>query len=377
MTRVYQYIMKKRILVITQCFACGSWLSIEKITNILSDNKHALKILGYGSLHVKRSDQIYSIIPFIAYNRYGYLTCYGPMFVFLWNIPIFIVSLFQILLFRPNVIIYNGFGLGLILSPVSKIFGIKNIIMYHSTIRDVGIKTKNILKKLINYVDMIVVNSEGSRMDIIDVTPNNKIVTNHHFASDIFFNNKKRSPKPHDNLNILYVGRIDKDKLCFPLIDFAKKTKSSNKFHFTFVGAGSEVNHITHLAKIFNNIDYLGYISDTCHLSKLYREADVLWTFADTTYLALPAIEALASGTPIIVPEYAAITGRKEKINRKLVPTEIGWSIDPYNEEKVSQLLERIRSGREYRNKKCKEYAEKFYQLLPYSHWSALFQRNE
>jgi glycosyltransferase involved in cell wall biosynthesis len=353
--------MKKRILVITQCFDCGSWLSIEKVTDQLSKNKHTIKILGYGSLEPGDNDQQYISIPYFAYNRYGNITRNSPILILLWNLPIFIVSLFQLLLFRPNVIIYNGLGLGLILSPVSKIFGIKNIIMYHSTIRDIGIKTKKTLKKLINYVDLIVVNSEGSRMDIIDVTPNNKIVTNHHFASDVFFNNKKRLPKPHDNLNILYVGRIDKDKLCFPLIDFAKRTKSSNKFHFTFVGAGSEVNQIKHLAKIFNNIDYLGYISDTFRLSKLYREADVLWTFADTTYLALPAVEALASDTPIVVPEYAAITGRKEKINRKLVPTEIGWLVDPYNEEKVSRLLERIRSGREYQNKKSKKYAEKMY----------------
>lgn len=353
--------MKKNILVITQCYSCGSWLSIEKIINSLSDHKHKIKILGYGELQKKRKDQKYISIPFLAYNRFGNWTCYGPAFVFLWNLPIFVLSLLQILFFRPDVMVYNGLGLGLSLSPISKIFGIKNIIMYHSTIRNVGSKTKRILKKLVSCVDLVVVNSEGSSADISDIVKKDKVVINHHFASNIYFGGRKKISKSHDFLNILYIGRIDRDKLCFPLINFAESTKSHDKFKFTFVGAGSEVAKIRDLAKSHNNVNFLGYIGDPIRLSRLYRKADVLWGFADTTYLALPAVEALASDTPIIIPENAAITGRKEKINKKLVPPEIGWLIDPYNANEIQMLLERIRRKREYQNKKCFEYAKKFY----------------
>jgi len=353
--------MNKQTLAITQCFPCGSWLSIEKITDMLSDRKHKIQILGYGSPQTRRKDQKYYLIPYLPYNRFGYITCYSPLLGIIWNLPLFVASLILLVSLRPDTTIYNGLGTGLLLSPVVKFLGGKNIIMYHSTIRDVGTTTKKIVRYLMSYVDMIVVNSKGSELDIADTVGSDKIVVNHHFAAHEYFKYGKKKGNLHESLNVLYVGRIDKDKHCFPLMDYIAKKKGDKKFQFTFAGAGSEMKKIKDLALTYPNVKFLGYIEDKSSLSKLYRDADLVWAFADTTYLALPAVEALACDTPIIVPKYAAIAGRKELIIKDLVPKQIGWLVDPFKSKEIESLMDRIQQNKEYMEKRCFEYAVKHY----------------
>ena len=76
----------------------------------------------------------------------------------------------------------------------------------------------------------------------------------------------------------------------------------------------------------------------------------MIWAFADETYLALPAIEALACGKPILIPKYAAISGSKKLVNESLVPNDVGWLVDTNDENSVINLLDEISKNKYYLN---------------------------
>lgn len=353
--------MNNKIFVITQCFSCGSWLCIEKIVDKLSERGHEMHVLGLGRLSEKYKNIKYYLINYFAYTRYGNITCYSPIFGLLWNLPLYFSALMLVLFINPKTIIYNSLTLGLVLSPIFRLFRKKNLIMYHSIIRNHGRSTMYILKILFKFVDLVVVNSTGMRDDLSKIVDNNKLVVNEHFADEAFFDLPPKTINFHTSLKILYVGRIDKDRRCFPLIEFAKNNKNNPNYEFTFVGVGSDVNMVKDLPCEYKYIKYGGYVDEKKALAKLYREADVVWGTGDTTYLQLPAVESIACGTPIVVPIYAAIANKDELINPSLVPSSIGWLVDPFSQEDIKNTLSRIRQDKEYLKKECRQYARQRY----------------
>lgn len=353
----------KKILVITQCFPCGSWLCIEKIVEKLADRKYKIHVLGMGKPSERLDSVNYHLIPFFAYTRFGNITCYSPVLGLLWCLPLYFFAPILAIFYNPKTIVYNGLTSGLVLSPFFKLLGKKNIIMYHTIIGNPSKITKFILRKLFRFIDMVVVNSTGMHDDVSGVVDNEKIIVNEHFADSMFINSKHKKSKPHSALRVLYAGRIDKDKRVFPLINFAKKMKNNPDFKFTFVGSGADVNKVANLPKRYKHIKYGGYVDEKEKLAKLYHEADIVWGFGDTTYLCLPAVESLACNTPIIVPKYAAIANKNELINRSLVPSSIGWFVDPYDPKNVLEVMSKIQKNKEYLGKKCRQYARKHYSI--------------
>lgn len=349
--------------MVTQCFPCGSWLCIEKIVDKLSEREYQMHVLGLGKPSEKYKNIKYYLINYLAYTRYGNITCYSPIFGLLWNLPLYFSALFLALFINPKTIIYNSLTLGLILSPIFWLFGKKNLIMYHSIIGEPGKMTKYTLKTLFKFVDMVVVNSTGMRDDLSEVVDNNKLVVNEHYADDAFFNSPLKEIKQHTALKILYAGRIDKDKRCFPLIEFAKNNKDNPNYEFTFVGSGADVNKVKNLSDEYKYIKYRGYVDEKEKLAKLFHEADIVWGFGGTTYLCLPAVEAIACGTPIIVPSYAAIADKDELINKSLVPESIGWFVDPFSQDDIEKTLFRIQQNKEYLKKECRKYALQHYSI--------------
>ena len=336
-------------------------MCIEKIVEKISQSGCRVHILGLGKPSEKIRGIRYHLIPYFAYTRFGNITCASPALGFLWYLPLYLAALSAALFLNPKAIIYNGLTSGLILSPFFKLFGKKNIIMYHSVIGYTSGVKRSILRFLFRFVDFTVVNSIGSRDDLSSVVSGDELFINDHYADEIFFNSKKNKRAPGDDLRVLYVGRIDKDKRVFPLIDFSMKMKNNPNYRFTFVGMGADVNKVANLSREYKYIKYGGYINEKKELAELYQWADVVWSFADVTYLALPAVESLASGAPIIIPKYAAIAGKDELIMPSLVPDSIGWLVDPFDENDVAKTMKRIQEKKEYIHKNCLEYAREHY----------------
>ena len=263
-------------------------------------------------------------------------------------------------------IISNGLGSSLGIAWAINLLRKRLIICFHGDLDENPLQgISGLIKKLCESIDLIIVNSGGSYNNVQPIILNSKIVINEHCAEDLFFSD---SPKPLSTkpFVIFYVGRLDEEKLCSPLIDLATKFRNNDDYLFLFAGVGEYASRIKNLEKSSNNIRNLGYINDRIELKKLYLSASVVWSFADETYLALPAIEALACGRPIIIPKIAALRNKikqKIEIDKNLVPSEIGWLVDPFNPHDILRLIIGLREQgiKIEMNQACRDYAMKRY----------------
>jgi glycosyltransferase involved in cell wall biosynthesis len=353
---------RKRVLVITPAFSGGSWICIEKILEVLAERDIEIRAIGLGKVFRRNDGFKYLAIPFPRYDRWGFVTSAHPLVAFLWNLPLLFLGTAALFIYKPDMVISNGFSSGLTIGPLSSLLRKKLVIMYHGYIGGYlsGINTRIVIA-LEKTTDLVVVNSEDSYEDIRSIVPEEKIVINEHYADELFFEEEPRVVG-NGSFTILYVGRIDADKLCYPLIQLASDLGGNPAFKFVFVGVGEFANRVREIEKNFGNVMYLGYVEDRKRLRELYLESDLVWSFADENYLALSAVESLACGTPIMVPKIVALpvkTAKNIEVNKKLVPEKIGWLIDPNDRDGIRHTISEIRDrgiSSEMRDN-CREYA--------------------
>lgn len=113
--------------------------------------------------------------------------------------------------------------------------------------------------------------------------------------------------------SILYLGRIDREKGIFELLDAIKKLKQETTFKFfvNIVGNGADLNSLRTHAQAINiseHVNFLGSINDQEFIKKLYSAADIY--ILPTYHEGFPRTlyEAMIFGTPIITTFVGGIT---------------------------------------------------------------------
>lgn len=110
-------------------------------------------------------------------------------------------------------------------------------------------------------------------------------------------------------LKIIYVGGLNRDRMIGPMI---QAVSGDQRYHFTIVGAGSELSHLQKLAGSSTNIVFTGYkpqseartFIEQCHL--VYYGIDC--TYANNQYSTPNLLFlALASGRPVITTDVGEI----------------------------------------------------------------------
>ena len=354
----------KKILVVTPTFSGGSWVATEKVLGELVLNTNIF-VVGLGEVKHKNRKFEYFSIPYPKYEMWGRVHSSSLLFALFWNIPLAFCFALFLLYKRPHLVIANGFSSSLLLSPLIKLTGANFIVLYHGIV--LGFMSEfaqKLVRFLSKFVNLVIVNSKGSFQDIKIVVPKEKILVSEHYADELFFEGFTMNRKRSSNLSVLYVGTLNKEKLFYPLVEVARKLRNNKEFHFTFVGIGTVQSEVEELSKESSNISYLGYIADRKELKKLYEKSDLLWSSADETYLTMPAVEALATGTPIIIPKYPGVYQRETKrVNKNLVPDEIGWLTNTNNLYGCYQLIRDIQKNgiNQKMRKDCNDYARKHY----------------
>lgn len=361
---------RKKILVLTPTLSGGSWLFTEKILEELAKTGRQVLVLSLGKKLHKNKHLSYFSLPYPHYDRWGGIPSRHPLLAFFWFLPLYILGLFFLIFYRPTLVVTNGCSLGAILAPFAKLFKKHFVLMYHTCLyRHRGLK--NIVSRtsftfMGKIADLAVVNSADSYEDISVIMPPQKVIINNLWADNLFFAGPIPERTGATTFNILYVGRLDEDKVCIPLIEIAKKLKSNNEFSFTFVGVGGLDPSLRQLSRTQSNIKYLGYIKEREKLKDLYQDADLVWSNSDKNYLSIPALEALASGTPIMIPNQPGLLNKIEdkiEVEKSLVPPQIGWLVEVNNLENIIDLIFQIKSkgiSKEMR-RACRDYAEKNY----------------
>jgi glycosyltransferase involved in cell wall biosynthesis len=355
---------KKRIVATTQCLSCGSWVCIARILNSLADRGYEVTVVSLGEKPTDPGRFKYISIPFLRYDRFGNITCYHPLLSLLWIFPLFVVGMLVSLIQRPVGLVVNGVTTGFSMAPFARLLGIKTLVMDHTTLKSTGGRMLAILKKLGTYVDYVVANSTGSYHDISAVVDSSKVIVNDHYADSMFFEDFKKDVSRKGPLVISYVGRIDWDKLCFPFLDAIEVFGNRKDVSFRLAGTGSDIGKAIKLAETYDNVEWLGFLKGRDEVKQIFTDSDVVWSGGDVTYLTLPAVEALACGAPIVIPEYAIVVPNNRKIDTNLVPKEIGWLVDTMDNKAVEKLLLWLIENKEVprgMRLTCHNYAKKHY----------------
>jgi len=365
---------KTKILVMTPTLIGGSWVSLaEPIKK--ETKKFKFIVAGLGPVEYEYKEFLLFNIPYFDYVKVGQIVSSNALLNFLYELPLILMASLLTIIYRPKILVGNGLCVALSIIPLAKLMDKKIVVSYHGTVEFyLGKITKKIVQILSNFIDEVLVNSKGSKEDISSVVNPKKITLVKHWAHDIFFSIKdsdrytlKEKMGLSDKFVILYVGRVDKEKLVPMLIEIIEKLSCRDDFddfYFIFIGRGELVDEIKELEKKYTNVKYFSYIGDRKKLSNFYAIADLVWSYGDTTYLARPAIEALASGVPVLIPDIPAVSRkitRMVRIRHDLIPKDVGWIVDAYDIESASKLILRIKREKvdKTMRAKCRNYARK------------------
>lgn len=117
-------------------------------------------------------------------------------------------------------------------------------------------------------------------------------------------------PEPvQDDRKILYVGRLDREKHVYVLLEAIAKLPKSFKVSLEVVGSGSQANELSKLAT------ELG-LSETVHFAGELSDAELLRKLGESSVFVMPSIqelqsmatlEAMAAGRPIIAANAMAL----------------------------------------------------------------------
>ncbi len=189
----------------------------------------------------------------------------------------------------------------------AKIRGIPVVAHFHLDVGPSGalgvllpVYKKYFLGNTLRAANRVVVFSEEQR-DLISKqygikTENIAIIPNG--VSNAFFSGRVRNA-PAETFNLLYVGRLDAQKRVERLIEAVSLL--TIPVSLTLVGDGEKRRELEELTKRLklSNVSFEGRKSGDA-LKAYYRDADVYLTPSDREGMSLVALEAMASGLPVI-----------------------------------------------------------------------------
>ena len=349
------------VLVLTPSNKGGSWKSTKLLLDALQRQAGRARFtVCSGRLHSRIKDRNYRNISLDAIDVYRVQDSLAGFILFpLLYMIVGICGLIECITLRPRIVVVNGVAPLLTLLPCRLLGrGQRPLIVleYHGALEN--LRAPRFLLSLLRavfwrIVDVAVVNSVGSREDLAALVPRQRIVVIEHPISPVFFNDfdrveaRKVLGLDEDEFIVLFVGHLTFEKGLDVLLRVARRLAAeeqgeAHNIRFVIVGDGRLRGVVERLAERLGNIRYEGYVAEPERLALYYAAADVVWSYADTTYLARPAAEALAVGTPVIVPDLPAVLWKRlsgRRVPRSLVEPPVGFVVDSSNVEGIARFL--------------------------------------
>lgn len=303
------------------------------------------------------------------YSKYGVLLAGNPFASFLYNFPLYILASWLTLILRPKVIVSNGLLTSLPMLLIARALGAKVILSYNGKLENyVRAPTLRRLAPIADHlVDYAFANSSGSKKDLATLIHPTKVLVVVQTPPDSFMNPRSRqavrkSLGVSDKFVVLYSGWLNREKRCDKLLNVVKAVGEDARIEFWFAGDGELKRQVLSLQRARYNVRYFGYLRDMSDLANLYVAADLVWTIADTTYVARSGVEAMACGTPIIVPDVPGVQRSAQdgiKIPHNLIPADVGWVVSDDDTESLRSFIKELSSGRrtEEMREACMRYS--------------------
>ncbi|MCL4545076.1 MAG: glycosyltransferase [Chloroflexi bacterium] len=351
------------MVVLSPSLQGGSWRWIEEVVDACGEQLQRRSIVvAYGRRRMRSAVFRHIVwLPFISYERVGLWMSNHPMLLPVYNTPLVFVSQVLLWLLRPKVVLANGVLLAMTAAPYARLTGAKLYLAYHSYAGHYPGWFRWVVTVLLRQVDCGFANSVGSERDLAALLGAGRVLRIEHWADDVYFQQPTRRPCRSDLFTVLYVGRLDEEKVGFLLRVI--RACENDPIRFLFAGTGPLAPDVERLAATQHVYSH-GYVFDKQRLAQLYASADVVWAVADDTYLAKPGVEALAVGTPLIVPDVPAVHVRAAagvRVPHDLIPSAVASVIDGHDVAAARALLLRLIESRPDQSMECRAFAQACY----------------
>lgn len=187
----------------------------------------------------------------------------------------------------------------------------------------------------------------------LNINHNNINVVYHSFDNKVFkfFNNKKRK------LNFLYVGRLVEEKGIDEILDYFISHQNIN---LSIVGDGNLLEKVKNYSIKYDNIKYLGYISDQKELVNIYNQHNYLLLNSKKVgnweeLFGMVIVESMACGVvPITTNHKGPVEIIENKVDGYIISEdkfieELDTITDGYSENKYQNIqLQAIKKARQY-----------------------------
>lgn len=148
----------------------------------------------------------------------------------------------------------------------------------------------------------------------------NKKFIPHSVNIELFSDSSCKSNNFH---NVLFVGRLVKEKGVYEIAEAIKRL--DNSYSFTFAGSGIEENNLKNKLAHYNNVSFTGHISDKITISNIFKQHDILVLPSKKIngweeLFGLVIIEAMACGMIVIASDHIGPKGIiKDGVNGFLI----------------------------------------------------------
>ncbi len=147
---------------------------------------------------------------------------------------------------------------------------------------------------------------------------------------------------------IIFAGRLSKEKGIFILLDIAKKIPKD--MHLIILGSGPEENKVREIAKSYSNVHFLGYQSKEKTIA-LIRGSEILIQPSLMEGISSTILEAMACKTAVIASD---VGGNKEILQNNVS----GILIDPHKSELIIEEIITLLGNKEKKKKLIDEAFE-------------------
>ena len=298
-------------------------------------------------------------VPWIGFNLFHKLEPY-PILEFLYITPWLFAWTFIFLLFKGvniQVIHAQGFNASFITRLLVKLFKKKFIASTHAVY---SMNVNSIMAKMVKWTlssaDRILTLSEASKKELARIGLNYRDINTYTYWVDqqVFKPTDKTEAKKkigwENRFVVLFVGRFIEAKGTDMLLELAKKV--SEEIYFAFIGDGPLFQIIKKKADAMNNVIFVGRI-DNDKLPLYYSAADILCVPSKYEEgFGRVILEALSCGTPVVASNKGGIP--------EAIDETVGVLVKP-TLENIKQAIECLHQNNEQLEKlrkNCRSFSE-------------------
>ncbi len=172
--------------------------------------------------------------------------------------------------------------------------------------------------------------------------------------------------EPRQKKQIIFAGRMIKEKRIDKWLLALKRLNKASRVRGVLIGEGPEESRIRRMIRrmsLQSVVEFRGFYKDKRRLYRRIKESSLLLHMSEREGLSLIALESLALGTPVLLPDYSPI------------PVDVSAMCVVEPEEKIPEAAQRILGGPKANYIRNPGLVERFYLSRISGFYETLFSK--